>query len=115
MSDINELRPNEICLGNFIDCMGKIECITGVMQEEKGKFAIGHTGWNHGNGFIPDGINFHAYPVTINQHWKVCLGIEKDTVPEWIKYVHQVQNYYLWALQINLHEQMDWDLLPKEN
>jgi hypothetical protein len=107
------IKPIEISLGNIIEVMGKVELVTGVVQESKGEFRMGHTGWNAGNGFMPDGITFSTFPIPLTMAWKVCLGIEKYDLPEWIEYVHQAQNYFLWALRVNLLEIMDWDLLPK--
>lgn len=107
------LRPIDINLGNIIESMGKVEVVTGIMQEEKGQFKIGHTGWNAGLGFLPDGISYSTYPIPLTDEWKVCLGIDKYELPTWIKYVHEVQNYFLWALRVNLLEIMDWSLLPE--
>lgn len=107
------LRPIDVNLGNIIECMGKVEVITGIMQEAHAEFKIGHTGWNAGNGFIPDNISFSTYPIILTHEWKICLGIDKYELPAWIKYVHEVQNYFMWALRVNLLEIMNWDLLPK--
>jgi hypothetical protein len=111
-----ELKPNEICLGNIIESMGNVEVVTGIMQEEKGQFKIGHTGWNAGVGFIPDGISYSTYAIPLTDEWKKCLNINKyDKLPEWIEYVHEAQNYFRWALKIELLEIMDWKLLPQIN
>ena len=109
--EILELRPYEICLGNFIESMGKIEMVTGIVKTDAGDFRIGHTGWNKDG--LPNDILYSTLPIELNDHWKICFGIEKDYLPEWIKYVHQVQNYFVLAFGKNLLEGMDWDLLPK--
>lgn len=109
------LKPNEIALGNFIESFGKTECITGITQEQNGVYRVGHTGWNKGLGFIPEDVTYSTYPIVLTDDWKICLGIEKYKLPEWVKYVHEAQNYFFWALRINLHEIIDWDLLPSEN
>ena len=108
------LMPIETCLGNFIEVMGKIEMVTGIVKVEDNNWQIGHTGWNAGNGLMPDDVIHHTYPIPLTEEWKICFCIEKHQLPEWIKYVHQVQNYFMWALNINLQEIMDWDLLPNE-
>jgi hypothetical protein len=101
--DKEPLKPHDICLGNIIESMGQVEVVTGIIQEEKASFKIGHTGWNAGLGVIPDGVCYSTYPIPLTKEWKECFGIEKfDKLPEWIKYVHQVQNYFKWALQVNL-------------
>lgn len=114
MNTNNELKPIEICLGNFIESMGSIEMVTGIIREEDDNFRIGHTGWANGKGFMPDDVLYNTYPIPLTDHWKVCFAIEKQELPSWVKYVHQTQNYFKWALNINLLEQMDWDLLPKK-
>lgn len=109
-------KPMKICLGNIIESMGNVELVTGIMQEEAGQFKVCHTGWNKGIGFIPDGIFYSTYAIPLTDEWKKCLSIEKyDKLPEWIQYVHEVQNYFRWALKIELLEIMDWKLLPQLN
>jgi hypothetical protein len=111
---MESLKPIEICLGNFIESMGNIEMVTGIINEGDDNFKIGHTGWNKGLSVIPDDVTYETYPIPLTDEWKVCFGIDKYKLPEWIQYVHQVQNYFKWALQINLLEIMNWDLLPKK-
>lgn len=107
------LNPIDIQLGNFIDSMGNIEMVTGIMKTEIG-YQIAHHGWHKGESVIPDEVLLNTYPIFLTDEWKKCFGIEKfDKLPGWIKYVHECQNYFLWALRINIHEQMNWDLLPK--
>lgn len=111
----NELKPIDIVLGDFIDCMGNVEMVTGIIQNDDKTFQIGHTGWNAGKGVIPDGILFSSLPIPLTEEWKVCLGIERfDKFPAWIEYVHQAQNYLLWALQVDWRDTINWDLLPKK-
>lgn len=109
-----ELKPNEICLGNIIECMGKAEVVTGIIQDGKNLFQIGHTGWNAGINVIPHYINFSSLAIPLTEEWKKCLGIEKfEGLPKWIEYVHQAQNYFKWALDVDLLQTMNWDLLPE--
>ena len=109
------LKPIEISLGNFIDSMGKVEIVTGIVKLDDGSFQIAHNGWGAGTSFIPEGVLYETRPILLTEEWKVCLGIEKfDKLPKWVKYVHQAQNYFTWALEINLLEVMNWDLLPKD-
>lgn len=111
---MDELKPKDLCLGNFVESMGNIEMVTGIIQTETGKFQIGHCGWNKGIGVVPDGVLYDTYPIPLTDEWKRCFNIEKfDKLPEWIKFVHEVQNYFTWALNINILEIMDWKLLPK--
>ena len=108
-----ELKPIEICLGNFIESMGKIEIVTGIMKMEDETFKIAHLGWNKGTSVLPDDVTYATYPIPLTDEWKKCFGIDKYELPDWIKYVHQCQNYFKWALRVNLLEIMDWDLLPQ--
>lgn len=108
------LKPYEICLGNFIESMGKVELVTGIVREEGNNFRIGHTGWNAGDSLMPEDVTYSTYPIPLTEHWKVCFCIEKENLPEWIKYVHQVQQYFVLAFNKNLCENLDWDLLPRE-
>jgi hypothetical protein len=107
------LKPLEICLGNFIESMGNIEMVNGIVQINETTWQIGHTGWGKDRSPMPDGVLYDTYPIRLTEQWKVCFGIEKHSLPEWIEYVHQVQNYYMYALNINLTTVMDWDLLPQ--
>lgn len=107
------LKPIEICLGNFIESMGNIEIVTGVMKMPDDSFKIAHLGWHKGTSVLPDDVTYESYPIILTDEWKLCFGIDKYKLPEWIKFVHQCQNYFTWALQINLLEIMNWDLLPK--
>lgn len=100
------LRPCEICLGNFIESMGKIEIVTGILKQDGDIFKIAHGGWHKGESVIPDDVIY-------NDEWKKCFGIDKYELPDWIKFVHEVQNYFMYALRLNLLEIMDWDLLPQ--
>ncbi len=106
------LKPYEISLGNFIESMGKIEMVAEIVRREDNTFIIGHTGWNANDG-LPDGVLYSTYPIPLTDHWKVCFAIEKYELPEYIQYVHQVQQYFLLAFKRNLTETMDWDLLPR--
>lgn len=107
------LKPYEINLGNFIESMGRVEIVTGIVKLEDGGFQIAHNGWGAGTSVVPEGVLYETYPIPLTEDWKVCFGIEKfDKMPEWIKYVHQAQNYFLWALRVNLLETMNWGLLP---
>ncbi len=107
------LKPIDICLGNFIESMGSIEIVTGIIQLEDGSFQIGHKGWNKDSSFLPDGVTYETYPIPLTDEWKLCFRIDQYKLPDWIKYVHQVQNHFLWSLQINILEIMDWSLLPR--
>lgn len=109
------LKPIEICLGNFIESMGNIEMVTGIIKDEETGFRIAHLGWCKGLSVLPLDVTYDTYPILLTDEWKRCFGIDKfQQLPEWIKYVHQVQNYFTWALQINLLEIMNWELLPKK-
>lgn len=113
--DKEPLKPIEIQLGNFIESMGKIEIVTGIVTNEDGTFQIAHHGWHKGTHMIPDDVLVSTFPIPLTDEWKICFGIEKfEALPDWIKYVHECQNYFLWALRINIHEIMNWNLLPKE-
>lgn len=107
------LKPVEICLGNFIESMGNIEMVTGIVKQEGDTFKIAHCGWAKGLVPLPDDVLYDTYPIPLTDEWKVCFGIDKYTLPDWIKYVHEVQNYFMWALRVNLLEIMDWALLPQ--
>jgi hypothetical protein len=106
------LHPIEICLGNFIESMGKVEMVTGIIKREDNSFKIAHLGWNKGTSFLPEDVEYNTYPIPLTDEWKTCFGIGKYDFPEWIKYVHQAQNYFTWALGVNLLEIMDWNKLP---
>ena len=109
------LKPIEICLGNFIESMGCVEMVTGIIHENEGGFKIGHTGWGAKYAFLPPDVTYETYPIPLTEDWKLCFGIDKyDGLPTWIKYVHQVQNYFKWALDINLLETLNWSLLPHQ-
>lgn len=113
MKSKEPLHPIDIQLGNFIESIGNVEMVTGIMLVE-GKYEVAHTGWHKGESVLPPDVMMETYPCLLTEEWKICLGIEKfDKLPDWIKYVHECQNYFLWALRINLHEQMNWDLKPK--
>jgi hypothetical protein len=107
------LRPIDICLGNFIESMGNIEIVTGILKTGDDSFQIAHLGWNKGICPVPEGILFDTFPIPLTEEWKVCFGIDKYELPVWVQYVHEVQNYFKWSLRINLLEVMNWDLLPK--
>jgi len=107
------LHPIEICLGNFTESMGKIEMVTGVMKMDDGTIRIAHLGWHKGTSLLPDDVTYSTYPILLTDEWKLCFGIDKYKLPDWIKFVHQCQNYFMWSLQINILEIMNWDLLPK--
>lgn len=107
------LHPGDIQLGNFIESMGNIEIVTGIIKKDDGTFQIAHNGWHHGTSVIPDNVLMNTYPIPLTDEWKKCFGIDEfKELPEWIKYVHECQNYFLWALRINILEIMNWDLLP---
>lgn len=110
------LKPIDIQLGNFIDSMGNTEMVTGIIQLENNTFKIGHTGWGHKEAiFNDDGIMYNAYPIPLTDEWKECFGIDQfKMLPEWIKYVHECQNYFMWSLRINIHDIMNWDILPQK-
>lgn len=107
------LHPIDICVGNFIESMGNVEMVTGILKQEDGSFKIAHCGWCKGLSVLPPDVVYNTFPIPLTNEWKVCFGIDKYELPERIMYVHQAQNYFLWALGINLHEIMDWELLPK--
>lgn len=111
--ETRELKPIDICLGNFIESMGNIEMVTGVIKQEDGSFKIAHLGWCKGISVLPEDVTYDTYAIPLTDEWKECFGIDKYKLPDWIKYVHEVQNYFKWALQLNLHEIMDWEKLPK--
>jgi hypothetical protein len=111
--DNEPLRPIDIQLGNIIESMGKVELVTGIMEVGEGQFKIGHTGWHAKSSIFPDDVTYSTYPIPLIDEWKKCLGIDKYQLPEWIKYVHETQNYFMWALRVNLLDVMNWDILPK--
>jgi hypothetical protein len=109
-----ELKPVDICLGNFIESMGHVEMVTGIVQAKDNTFKIGHTGWGEGKSIVPDGVMYATYAIILDDKWKKCFGIDEYKLPDWIKYVHEVQNYFKWSLKMDLREIMNWDLLPKQ-
>jgi hypothetical protein len=113
MKEKEPLKPFEICLGNFIESMGKVELVTGIMKTGDGIFQIAHLGWHKGTSVLPGDVLYSSYPIPLTDEWKKCFGIDQYKLPEWIEHVHQVQNYFLWALQVNLLDIMDWNLLPE--
>ena len=107
------LHPINIQVGNFIESMGNVEMVTGIMKVND-KYEVAHMGWMRGESVLPENVMINTYPCLLTEEWKVCFGINKfDKLPDWIKYVHECQNYFMWALRINLHDQMNWSLLPK--
>ena len=111
--EMEGLHPNELCLGNFFESMGKVEMVTGIMINENGQYQIAHHGWHEGASLLPPDVLISSLPIPLTDEWKKCFNIETyNKLPKWIKYVHQVQNYFFWNLQINIHDIMDWDKLP---
>jgi len=110
---LEPLHPIDICMGNFIESMGKVEMVTGIMTMQDGTYQIAHLGWHKGTSLLPDDVFVSTIPIPLTNEWKKCFGIDKYKLPDWIKYVHECQNYFTWSLRINLHEIMNWDLLPK--
>lgn len=72
---MEELKPIEIQLGNFIESMGNIEIVMGISQTLDGNFFIEHKGWNRNSTPIPDGILYSTYPILITDEWKQCENI----------------------------------------
>lgn len=108
------LHPIDIQLGNFIESMGNIEIVTGIMKVGENTYQIAHKGWHEGESVIPDDVLMSTFPIPLTDEWRECFGIDQfKALPEWIKYVHECQNYFMWALRINIHDIMNWDLLPQ--
>lgn len=110
-----ELRPIDLQLGNFIENMGTVEMVTGLVPQERGSWFICHKAWNVDGNPIPDGIQYDAYPILLTDEWKECLGIDKyENIPKWIQYVHEAQNWFMWHLRVNLLETINWGKLPEK-
>lgn len=107
---LEELKPKDLQLGNFINAFGFIEMVMGLIPREDKTWYVNHTGWNSDKNKFIDGIEFSAYPISLTDNWKKCLKIDKYEFPKWIEYVHQAQNYMKWYANVDLLEIMDWDL-----
>jgi hypothetical protein len=111
--ELQEIRPVDICLGNFFDSMGKVEMVTEIVLQGDGSWFIGHRAWNQKNNPIPESIQYSPFPLVLTEQWKKCLGIDKyEGLPERIIYVHEAQNYMRFCLGIDLLESINWDMLP---
>lgn len=104
-----ELKPKDLCLGNYIDCFGKIEVVTGVVPREQGDWFICHSGNHKLKSPIPKGIEFSGYPITLTSDWKKFLNVDKYEFPIWVIYVHQAQNYMRWYLDMELSDNFNWE------
>jgi len=104
------LKPMDVCLGNFVECFGKVEMIMGMTPRDNNSWFIHHKAWNQQGNPIPDGIEFDSYGIPLTDEWKRVLKVDKFKFPEWVQYVHQAQNYIRWTCDVNLLESLDWTL-----
>lgn len=108
--EARELKPKDLCLGNFVECFGKVEMVMGLTPRDNGDWFIHHKAWNQQGNPIPDGVEFSSYAIPLTDDWKRCLRVDQHKFPDWIKYVHEAQNYMKWCFDVYLLENFDWDL-----
>lgn len=109
-----EIKPSDIQLGNFVEVLGKTEIVMGITPREDGTFFIHHSCDNQDNNPVTNGIEFRAYPISLDETWKKALNIDKYLLPEWIKYVHEAQNYMKWYANVDLLPNVKWDIVPSK-
>lgn len=107
--DKEELKPKDLCLGNYIDCFGCIEIVTGIVPREQGDWFITHSGNHKLNNPLPENIEFSGYGITLTYDWKKFLNVDKHEFPSWVRYVHEVQNYMRWYCGVDLTDNFNWD------
>lgn len=107
------LKPLDLRLGNFVECLGAVEMVTGLIQTGENTWYVCHKAWNQQTNPIPEGVLYSAYGIILSDDWKVCLKIDKVQLPDWIMYVHEAQNYMRWHSRVELIDHMDWDLFGK--
>jgi hypothetical protein len=104
-----ELKPKDLCLGNYIECFGKIEMVTGIVPREQGDWFITHSGNHALKSPLPEGVEFSGYGITLTEDWKKFLAIDKfDNLPSWIIYVHEAQNFLRWYAGVDTTENYQW-------
>lgn len=113
MEDKEELRPKDLCLGNYIDCFGNIEVVTGIVPRESGDWYVCHSGNHKLNTPFSPGIEFSCQPIWLTQDWKKFLRVEKYRFPVWVIYVHQAQNYMKWYANIDLSTNFRWEFFKE--
>lgn len=111
-----EVGQGNLMVGNFINVMGKLEMVMGIVhREELGNYFIQHTGINKENSFIPKGIEFTGQGILATKEWKEWIKCDKVDFPKHIKYVHEMQNYCYWNFGIIIHQMVDFNLIPDIN
>lgn len=109
-----EIKPANLAIGNFVDNMGTPVIVFGITHMGNSRWYVEtHSYGEDQTERMPNGIVYRLYPIRLTKEWKECLGIDKFELPPWIKYVHQVQNYFNFSLRVEIHELIDYNKIPK--
>lgn len=87
------MRPvsqNELMIGNFISVMGRTVMVTGITPREDGTYFLSYNSPVYNDG-LP-GVEFSAYPIRYTAAWRKVLDVGHRPLPDYVEYVHQVQN-----------------------
>lgn len=109
---LKPLTQTDVMVGNIISVFGKTEIVTGITPRPDGTFFMHHSSSNQENNPLGEGILFDGYPIVLTDEWKVSLNIDKYDFPEWLKFVHEAQNYLKWYANVDIFPQIDWTKIP---